>query len=184
MATYIHPTAVIHEKVTIEDDVYIGPNCIIGFPPEDKHFFPDAPFSVHIATGAKLTGNVTVDAGTIRDTYVGSNTFLMKGSHVAHDCHVEEDVIMSCHSILGGHVRVHKGANLGLGCIIHPRQSVPPYAMLGMGAIIPKKLELEPFGIYVGNPAKMIGVNQRGIEKNHLSEADVKTIIEQFERSK
>jgi acetyltransferase-like isoleucine patch superfamily enzyme len=34
--TYIHPTALIEPNVIIEDNVYIGPYCIIGFPPEWK----------------------------------------------------------------------------------------------------------------------------------------------------
>jgi len=32
----IHPTALIGELVQIEDDVIIGPYCVIGFPPEWK----------------------------------------------------------------------------------------------------------------------------------------------------
>ena len=74
------------------------------------------------------------------------------------------------------------GANLGLGSIVHPRQIVQSYTMVGMGAIIPKKLVMEPFGIYVGNPAKKIGVNERGIEKNSLSQADVNLIMQNFQQ--
>ena len=182
MSKYIHPSAVIHEKVIIEDNVYIGPNCIIGYPAEDKSVFPETPFSVHICEGAKITGNVTIDAGTIKNTYIGKNCFLMKGSHVGHDVQMMEDVTLSCHAIIGGHVVIHKGANLGLGSIVHPRQIVQSYTMVGMGAIIPKKLVMEPFGIYVGNPAKKIGVNERGIEKNSLSQADVNLIMQNFQK--
>lgn len=181
MANYIHPTAIIQENVIIEDDVYIGPNCIIGFPPEDKSVFPNILFTVHIGSGTKITGSVTIDAGTVRNTYIGSNCFLMKGAHVGHDAILGEDVTLSCHAIVGGHVQIKKGANIGLGCIIHPRQVIESYCMLGMGAIVPKKLNLEPFGIYVGNPAKKIGMNERGIEKNNLTKEEVDRIISDFE---
>ena len=70
MSKYIHPSAMIHEKVVIENNVYIGPNCTIGFPAEVKATFPTSDFSVIISQGAVITGNVTIDAGTVRDTFV------------------------------------------------------------------------------------------------------------------
>lgn len=182
MPKYIHPSAVIHEKVVIEDNVYIGPNCTIGFPAEVKTTFPKSDFSVIISQGAVITGNVTIDAGTVRDTFVGKNCFLMKGVHVGHDCVLQADVILSAHACLAGHIEVKKGANLGIGCLIHPRQIIESYCMIGMGAVIPKKLVIEPFGIYVGNPAKQIGVNERGIEKNNLTQADVNLIMQNFQK--
>lgn len=184
MNNYIHPTAVIHENVVIEDNVYIGPNCIIGFPAEDKAIFPKTPFSVYICSGVKITGNVTIDAGTIRNTYIGNDSFLMKGAHIGHDAILEKAVTISCHAIVGGHVVIKEGANLGLGCIIHPRQIIYHYVMIGMGAIIPKKLEMEPFGVYVGNPAIKIGINQRGIEKNNLSQEKILEIQQDFKKFK
>jgi acyl-[acyl carrier protein]--UDP-N-acetylglucosamine O-acyltransferase len=36
MAKYIDPTALIGPNVFIDEDVYIGPYCIIGYPPEWK----------------------------------------------------------------------------------------------------------------------------------------------------
>jgi UDP-N-acetylglucosamine acyltransferase len=180
----IHPTAVIHEQVIIEDNVYIGPNCIIGYPAEDKGTFPKTPFTVHICSGAKITGNVTIDAGTIRNTYIGRDCFLMKGSHVGHDVIIGQNVTLFCHAIVGGHVEIMDGANLGLGCIIHQRQKIWHYCMIGMGAIVTKKLETEPFCIYVGNPARKIGINQRGLEKNEISQNTLESIKQQFNENR
>lgn len=179
----IHPSAIIAENVIIEDDVYIGPNCIIGFPAEDKKTFPRAPFGVRICSGTKITGNVTIDAGTVRDTHVGRNCFLMKGSHLGHDVFMEDNVVLSCHAVVGGHVHIKEGSNLGLGCIIHQRQTIWNYSMIGMGAIVTKKLIMEPFGIYVGNPAKKIGTNEVGLKKGELTQEAIKTIQDEFEIS-
>ena len=179
----IHPSAIIAENVIIEDNVYIGPNCIIGFPAEDKNTFPSTFFSVRICSGTKITGNVTIDAGTIRDTYIGCNSFLMKGVHVGHDCLIEDNVILSAHSVLAGHVYIKKGANLGIGSLVHQRQTIWDYCMIGMGAVVTKKLVVEPFGIYVGNPAKKIGTNEVGLKKGELTQEAIKTIQDEFEIS-
>ena len=180
----IHPSAVIHTDVIIEDDVYIGPNCIIGYPPEDKAVFPKTPYTVHIGSGTKITGNVTIDAGTIKNTYIGKDCFLMKGAYVAHDVVIENKVTLSSHVMLGGHVKVMEGANLGMGCIVHQRQKIWHYCMVGMGAIVTKKLVIEPFSIYVGNPAKKIGTNDRGLEKSGLDEKAMTAIQEEFNASR
>jgi len=179
--SFIHPSAQIAENVILEEDVYIGPFCIIGFPPEDKGHFPNSPFGVRIKSGAKLTGHVTVDAGTIKDTVIGENNFLMKGVHLGHDVVMEKNTILSCHAILGGHVYVQEGANLGLGCIVHPRQVIGAYSMIGMGAIVPKKAIVEPGQIFVGNPARKIGQNQRGLDKNAISKDQLNELIKKFE---
>lgn len=181
---YIHPSAVIHEDVIIEGNVYIGPNCIIGYPPEDKAVFPEMPYTVHICSGTKVTGNVTIDAGTIRNTYIGNDCFLMKGAYVAHDVVIGNNVTLSSHVMLGGHVEVMEGSNLGMGCIVHQRQKIWPYCMIGMGAIITKRLVVEPFSIYVGNPAKKIGKNDRGVEKSGLDEQAMTYIQEKFNASR
>ena len=183
-SVHIHPSAVIHEGVIIEDDVYIGPNCIIGYPPEDKSVFPETPYTVHIASGTKITGNVTIDAGTVRNTYIGNDCFLMKGAYVAHDVIIGNQVTLSAHVMLAGHVEVMEGANLGMGCIIHQRQKIWHYCMIGMGAIVTKKLAIEPFSIYVGNPAKRIGTNDRGIEKSGIDEKTIASIQKEFNASR
>ena len=179
--SFIHPTAEIAENVILEDDVYIGPFCIIGFPPEDRGHFPDSPFGVRIKSGAKLTGHVTIDAGTVRDTVIGEGNFLMKGVHLGHDVVLEKNITLSCHAILGGHVYIQEGANLGLGCIIHPRQVIGAYSMIGMGAIVPKKAVVEPGQIFVGNPAKKIGQNERGLERHGVDSALLNEFIEKFQ---
>ena len=68
----IHSTAYIGQNVYIEDDVYIGPYCIIGFPAEWKgkeHI--DA--GVVIRRGTRITGMVTIDSGDRKSTRLNSS---------------------------------------------------------------------------------------------------------------
>lgn len=159
-SAYIHPSAVIGDNVLIEADVYIGPGCIIGFPPEwkGKEY---ATFGVVIGKGSRLTGLVTIDGGGEHQTVIGVNCYLMKHCHVGHDAQIYPDVTISCGAKIGGHAIIHEGCNIGLNAVIHQRQVIKEYCMIGMGAVVTKKLVTEPFKTYAGNPAKLIGDNDK-----------------------
>jgi UDP-N-acetylglucosamine acyltransferase len=154
----IHPTAQIADNVIIEDDVYIGPLCVIGFPPEWKGREGDAK-GVIIKKGARLTGLVTVDSGADKPTIIGENCYLMKHSHVGHDAILEEGVTLSCGAKIGGHSIIRKGTNIGLNVVIHQKLDIPEGCMIGASAFVGKKSVLKPYYKYAGVPVKELGPN-------------------------
>ena len=151
---YIHPTAIIGKDVIIEEDVSIGPYCLIGLPPEWKGREQDCK-GVIIKKGSVLTGLVTVDSGAEAPTVIGENCFLMKHSHVGHD------VTISCGAKVGGHTTVSDNCNLGLNSCLHQRIEIPMGCMIGANAFVGKKSMLRPYRKYVGVPVKDIGSNVR-----------------------
>lgn len=175
----IEKTAIVQNSI-IHHTAYIGHFCIIGGAPEKKGVYPHSPFGVTIGKDTHLTGHCTFDAGTVRNTKIGDNVFIMKAVHGGHDCDIEDDVTIACHSIIGGFVRICKGANLGLGVIVHPRQTIAPYCMIGAGAIVTKTAKIKPFEVWAGNPAKFIKMNDIGIEKAGLSKEDVERITKEW----
>jgi UDP-N-acetylglucosamine acyltransferase len=154
----IHPTAQIADNVIIEDDVYIGPFCVIGFPPEWKGRENDMK-GVIIKKGARLTGLVTVDSGADKPTVIGENCYLMKHSHVGHDAVLEEGVTLSCGAKIGGHSIIRKGTNIGLNVVIHQKLDIPEGCMIGASAFVGKKSVLKPYYKYAGVPVKELGPN-------------------------
>lgn len=176
----IHDTAIIYPNVKIGRNVTIGAYCIIGSPAEDKQHWGKSDYSVVIEDNAIITGHVTIDAGTVRDTYIGEGAFIMKGVHIGHDSVIDRDVTLACHSLLGGHTKVFRGANLGLGSITHQRSVIGHYTMLGMGTIVTKKTQIKPFGKYVGAPAKSIGENTIAIERNNLTEEQINDCYKRY----
>jgi UDP-N-acetylglucosamine acyltransferase len=156
--TFIHPTAIIGSNVIIEDDVYIGPYCLIGLPAEWKqHEHID--HGVIIGKGTRLTGLVTIDSGANHRTQIGENCYLMKHSHVGHDVVVCNNVTLSCGAKIGGHTLIGNNCNIGLNAVIHQKQIIAEGCMIGMGAVITKKLITSPKMKYAGNPARLIGEN-------------------------
>lgn len=157
--TYIHPTAVIGANVLIEEDCYIGPYCVIGFPAEWKGN-DDKDYGVIIRKGTRITGLVTIDSGARIPTTIGENCYLMKHSHVGHDSVLGDNVTVSCGAKIGGHSYIGHHCNLGLNCTIHQKQVIKEGCMIGMGAVITKGLITEPYRKYAGVPAKDIGSNE------------------------
>jgi|26BtaG_2_1085354.scaffolds.fasta_scaffold01223_4 UDP-N-acetylglucosamine acyltransferase len=182
MVSEIHPSAVIDSKVIIGKNVYIGPNCTIGFPAEYKNGFgQSSEFTVVIEDSVIITGNVTIDAGSRRNTVIGEGSFLMKAAYIAHDVIIGEQSIISAHTCLGGHVEVGDFVNIGMGAVVHPRQRIGSHTMIGMGTVVPKKAKILPGRIYAGNPSKEIGINKIGLERNKINDLKLEQLINDFE---
>jgi UDP-N-acetylglucosamine acyltransferase len=165
MFSLIHPTAIIGSNVIIEDDVYIGPYCVIGMPPEWKGKENENK-GVIIRKGTTLTGMVTVDTGAERTTEIGPGCYIMKHAYIAHDCILGNNVTMSAGSKLAGFCTIGDKVNLGMGVAIHQKSIIPEGVMIGMNGVVTKKSKLEPYQKYAGVPVKNIGSNERAKNNN------------------
>lgn len=156
----IHETVVLGSNVTIEENVYIGPFCIIGAPAEwkgNEHISK----GVIIKSGTRITGLVTIDSGVNNPTIIEENCYLMKHSHIGHDALIGKNVTISCGAKVGGHAVISDNCNLGLNSVIHQKIVVPEGCMIGASAFVGKKSKLEPRRKYAGVPVKDIGSNER-----------------------
>lgn len=151
--SYIHPSAIIHPGCIIEPGVYIGPCCVIGAPSEITGY-TGAQYGVIIRTGARLEGLISVDAGSHRPTEIKA-AHIMKHAHVGHDAIIMDGVVMSPGAVVGGHSVVYDKAVMGIRSAIHQNHELAPGAMLGMGCVLPKSVQTEPFTIYVGSGQRL-----------------------------
>lgn len=154
----IHPTALLGPNVILEDNIYIGPYCIIGYEPEWKGK-ENQNKGVIIRSGTRITGMVTIDGGAITPTEIGENCYLMKHSHIGHDAIIQNGVTISCGAKIGGHSIICQNTNIGLNAVIHQKCLVPEGCMIGASAFVGKKSILHPFNKYAGVPVKELGLN-------------------------
>lgn len=161
--TFIHPTAVIFDNVSIGENVYIGPYCVIGAPPEHPALGITDGLGVVICEGAVLHKAVVVDSGTKRQTFIGKNVTAMSGAHVGHDAFISEGVTLAPKVMIGGHAIVFKEANIGMGAAIHQNCEVPSRCMIGMGSVVTKAVSdrMEFCETWAGNPARKLGMNKK-----------------------
>ena len=168
----IHPTAQIYPNVIIGKNVEIGPYCVIGAPSEIKNGYPLENLGVIIGDNTIITGHATIDGGSIEPTVIGKNCFIMKSVHIGHDCHIEDNVVLSAHAVLAGHVRICEYSNIGIGSLFHQFSLIGGGSMIGMGSVVTKKSIVSPFSKMVGNPAKNIGENSYVINKMTTQEIE------------
>lgn len=175
----IHPTAQIEGDVRLALNVEVGafcvlrgplvvgqgtrifPHVVIGTPGE--HRTKDSFGDIVIGCDVVIREFSAIQRGTgDRDTSIGDRCMIMDHGHIAHDVVLAEDVTLSPNVVLGGHTRVHRGATLGIGAMTHQLSTVGAYSMVGMGAVVTR--DVPPFALIMGNPARYVRANLRGIE--------------------
>lgn len=178
----IHPTAVIHSKAILGRYNYIGPfvtvgpevsigshnrieaHASIGMPAE-KHGFFESFGQVFIGSNNVIREHTTINGGTTGFTSMANRCLMLRGSHLSHDSQLENDVTVSCSVLIGGESHIMRGANLGLGSIMHQRSVIGSYAMLGMAAVVVRTSTVRPGEIWVGNPARFLKENKIGLDR-------------------
>lgn len=167
----IHPTAIIHDNVTLGENVTVEAYAVLGSHAEHKDWWDKPRERVFIGDNTVIREHVTVNAGTTGPTVVGKNCILLRGSHVGHDAHLGDHVTLSCNALVGGHAKVMDFANLGLGAVVKQHLVVGPGVMLGMNATATRNLE--PWCIYVGTPATIKGQNVIGLTRCKLYDDEI-----------
>jgi UDP-N-acetylglucosamine acyltransferase len=182
----IHQTCIIHQGVEIGSNNTIGPYCIIyadtkigddnnflshcsiGAPPQHKSY-PTSLGTV-IGNGNVFREFVTIHGGSLSQTIIGSDNYIMAYCHISHDSILGDGITMANASNIGGHTIIDDFANLGLGSMCHQFSYIGKGSMIGMGTIIPKNKEILPFAIYIGNPANYLKKNFHLLKKYTMSD--------------
>ena len=166
---------VVEARATLQENVLLGPavtvgiGSILGGKPQDLKFRGEV---THVEIGAHtvIREFVTINRGTSQSfkTTVGSHCFLMSYVHLAHDCHVGNNVIMSNGTQLAGHVTVEEYVIFSGLCAVHQFAKVGRHAFVGGMARVSK--DVPPFVKAVGNPIKLFGLNSVGLRRRGFSE--------------
>lgn len=158
----IDKRAFIHEFVKMGKGNKVGPFCMIGGEAEWKYKENGSAGYVTIGDNNHITGLVTIDGGYGGpETKIGNNCYIMKHAHIGHNAQIGDNVTIACGAKIGGHTIIHSNVNIGLNAVIHQKKEIPEGCMIGMGSVVTKGLEMTPYGLYVGNPARYIGENTK-----------------------
>ncbi len=167
--------SVIGSHALIEGPTSIGKQnkifsfATIGGDPQDKKYDGEKTY-LEIGDNNIFREGVTVNRGTVQEnskTTIGSRNLFMAYVHVAHDCIIEDDVVMVNNSAIAGCVKLEKGVILGGFSLIHQFCNIGAYSFSAMGSAVSK--DVPAFVRVSGNPAKARGLNTTGISRLNMS---------------
>lgn len=200
-AANIHPSVVIDPFVTIDQNVEIGegthigsnvtimegarigkhctifPGAVISGIPQDLKFRGEET-TAEIGDYTTIRECVTVNRGTSSKgkTVIGSKCLIMAYSHVAHDCVVGNNVIISNASQLAGEVQVDDFAVIGGGTLIHQFTHLGSHVMIQGGSRINK--DIPPYVKAGRDPIAYTGINSIGLRRRNFTNDQIRDIQE------
>ena len=175
----------LQHHVTLQGPSVIGARNIfyayssIGQQTQDLKYKGE-PTHLRIGDGNTFREFVTVHRSTVPEscTRIGNGGNFLAYSHVAHDCIVGDGVIFSNNGTIAGHVEVGDYAVIGGLTAIHQFCRIGRHAITGGCSKIVQ--DVPPFMIADGNPARVRGVNQIGLERHGFAEESVRRIREAY----
>ena len=163
--------SVIESHVIVRGPTKLGKNnhvfqfSTVGDGSPDKKYKGE-PTKLLIGDENVIREGVTIHRGTVQEkgiTRIGDRNLLLAYTHVAHDCEIEDDVVLTNQAALAGAVKVGTGAILGGYAIVHQFCSIGAYSFCAMGSAVNKDI---PAYVKVrGNPAKPHGINTVGLKR-------------------
>lgn len=187
----IGPYCIVEKTVTLGDDVtlishvcvaghttigartQIYPFASIGHRPQDLKYNGEHS-TLEIGTDNMIREYVTIQPGTNGGgmiTKVGNHCLFMATSHVAHDCTVGDHVILANNATLAGHVTVADYVIIGGLSAVHQFVRIGAHAMIGgMSGV---EQDVIPYGVVVGERARLSGLNLIGLKRRGFSAAEI-----------
>lgn len=173
---------ILESHVVVKEGTTLGPNnrifdgAILGGLPQHVHI-PEHPGKVVIGSGNTIRENVTIHRALLPDhaTVVGDHCLLMVGSHVAHDCHVGNHVIVTNNAMLAGHVHVDDRAYISGAAGIHQFCRVGTLAMVGGQAHLVQ--DVPPFVTVDGLSSLVVGLNKIGLRRAGYDQAAIQDLM-------
>jgi UDP-N-acetylglucosamine acyltransferase len=190
----VGPYVVIEAGVQIGAGTRIGPHCVIGTgtrlgerntltshvamggAPQD-HKYGSVESRIEIGDDNVFREFVSLNRGTPKEesvTRIGSHGLFMAGSHVGHDCVVGDNCTLVNCVLLAGHVHVGDNVVLSGFVGVHQFTTVGRCSFVAGASRVVQ--DIPPFVKAAGDPAEVRMVNEVGMSRAGISQADIDEI--------
>jgi UDP-N-acetylglucosamine acyltransferase len=165
----LHSHVVIdgHTRLGKENEIF--PFASIGLKTQDLKW-KGGVTRTEIGDGNTFREYVTIHSATSDGevTRVGSRNHILAYCHIAHNCTLGNNIIMSNVATLAGHVTVEDFAVVGGLAAVHQFCRIGKMSIIGGCSKVVQ--DVPPFMLADGNPAETRTVNKVGMERNGVSE--------------
>jgi len=177
--TWIGPNVTIMEGARIGKNCKIFPGAVISGIPQDLKFKGEETY-VFIGDNTTLRECVTVNRGTAAKgkTVIGDNCLLMAYCHIAHDCFLGNNIIISNATQLAGEVEIDDFAIISGGVLVHQFSHVGSHVMVQGGSKVNK--DIPPFVTAGRDPLSYAGVNSIGLRRRGYTNEQIRDIQEVY----
>lgn len=146
---------------------------------------PQADESAFVAENAVLIGDVTLEADAsvwFGAVLRGDNEPILvgRGSNVqdnatlhcdpGHPLTIGADVTIGHNAVVHG-CTVRDGALIGMGAVVLDDAVVGEYAIVGAGAVVKSGMEIPPYSLAVGSPAKVVRTDRFAQRETNVANA-------------
>lgn len=173
---------VVGPHVVIEDHTDIGERCriyqfaAIGAAPQDLKYKGEKT-RVIIGNDNTIREFVTIHRATAADTgttVMGDHNLIMAYSHVAHNCILDNHIIMVNAANLAGHIHVEDYAIIGGLTGVHQFTRIGAHCMIGGASAVTR--DVAPYLIAAGNHATTHGLNVVGLKRRGFEDETINDI--------
>ncbi len=196
----IGPFAVVGPDVVIGDGAKLMPHChvvkrttvgkncvictsaVVGGDPQDLKFKGENTDLV-IGDRSRIGEFATINRGTGiggGQTKIGNDCMIMAYVHIAHDCIIGNNVVITNLSQLAGHITIEDQAWISGSCLIHHFVTVGAMSFIapasGLGVDIPPYMIAEGFRATV----RVRNLNLEGLRRRHVPEESIALLKKAF----
>lgn len=190
--TVVEPGVVIGDNCTLASRVVVRAGttlgrgnqifegAVLGGMPQHLHM-PEAPGRLVIGDGNVIRENVTIHRAMEADraTRIGNFCLIMVGAHIAHDCMLGDNVILTNNTLLGGHVSIADRAFLSGGVAVHQFCRIGAFTMVGGLARV--RQDVPPYVTVDGGTTMVVGLNRVGLRRAGFSPEQVGELKEAYQ---
>lgn len=170
----------ISTNVLIASGTRIGNNCsifsgaVLGTVPQDLKFGGEKT-TLEIGNNTTIREFATLNRGTTDHwkTVVGDNCLLMAYSHVAHDCTIGNNVILSNSVNMAGHVTIEDYVIVSPS-LIHQFVKIGKHTFIGGGSKV--RIDVPPYILAVDDPLRYGGLNSVGLKRRGFDDSMLASI--------
>ena len=172
---------VITGHTEVGDETVIFPGAVIGEIPQDLKFNGEAT-KLKIGKRNRIREGVTMNTGTEGGgglTSVGDDCLFMTGSHVAHDAHVGNRVIVANQGAIAGHCVISDDVIIGGLSGIHQFVRIGKGAIIGAVTMVTN--DVIPYGLVQAPRGELHGLNLVGLKRKGVARADITALRAAFQ---